>query len=175
MWEMRLRLALTKKLSGGIYDEFGDYEGDIALEVRGRVFVPFAKLQDFDAEQSYKRGKTYTVNWKPGNTNPVHIELFKGSERMVGELNHPNNGTYLLTMPPHSKPGDDYRIRLTDSKKPDEVIYTGFFALKARIPLAAKIVGGAGLLGGLVFLITQLGGNGSTVDETQPDPPALPN
>lgn len=168
----------NKKVEWNIREEFGDYEGDLALEIRGRVFVAFAKLQDFNDQKSYKRGKTYTLNWKPGNTNPIHIELFKGSERLIGELNHPNNGSYLLTMPPHAKRGDDYRLRLTDSKRPGEFIYSDFFILKPRVPFIIKALGGAAILGGIVFLTTQGGENpAGTIDkdETQPKPPALPN
>ncbi len=162
-----------KKIEWNINEEFSEFNGDLALEVRGRVFVMFAKLQGFDTDKSYKRGKTYPLNWKPGNTNPIHIELFKGSERIVGELNHPNNGSYLLTMPSHAKPGDDYRIRITDSKRPDESIYTGFFAIKPRVPLLLKTVGGAAVVGGIVFLGTTL--SGSKDGGSQPDPPALPS
>lgn len=162
----------SKKVEWNIREEFGDYEGDLALEIRGRVFVVFAKLQGFNDHKSYKRGKTYPLNWKPGNTNPIHIELFKGSERLVGELNHPNNGSYLLTMPAHAKPGDDYRLRLTDSKRPGEFIYSDFFNLKPRMPLAVKTLGGAVVLGGVAFLVTQLSTSG---EANQPNPPALPN
>jgi hypothetical protein len=162
-----------KKIEWNINTEFGDYDGDLALEVRGKVFVMFAKLQNFDLAKNYKRGKTYPLTWKPGNNNPIHIELFKGSERMVGELNHPNNGSYLLTMPSNAKRGDDYRIRITDSKRPDEFIYTGFFAVKHRIPLLAKTIVGAAVIGGIVFLSSS-GDGGSSQTTTQPNPPELP-
>ncbi|GHN02077.1 hypothetical protein WSM22_35660 [Cytophagales bacterium WSM2-2] len=168
-----IKPGTNKKIEWNINDELGDYEGELALEVRGKVFVMFAKLQGFETDKSYKRGKTYELNWKPGNTNPIHIELLKGSERMVGELNHPNNGTYLLTMPANAKPGDDYRIRITDSKRPDESIYTGFFTLKHRIPIVLKAIGGAVVLGGLVAGGSSLAG-GSKEAGSQPNPPALP-
>ncbi len=168
-----IKPGVGKKIEWNINDEFGDFAGDLALEVRGRVFVMFAKLQGFDTEKGYKRGKTYPLNWKPGNTNPIHIELFKGSERLVGELNHPNNGSYLLTMPSHAQRGDDYRIRITDSKRPDESIYSGFFSIKPRVPLLFKTAGGAAVLGGIVFLGTVL--SGSKDEGSQPDPPGLPD
>jgi hypothetical protein len=164
-----------KKIEWSMNSELGDFDGDLALEVRGKVFVMFAKLQNFDLEKSYKRGKTYPLTWKPGNNNPIHIELFKGSERMVGELNHPNNGSYLLTMPSNSKPGDDYRIRMTDSKRPDESIYTGFFRVKHRIPMLAKALVGAAVIGGIVFLSSPSSDkSGTPTDTTQPNPPELP-
>ena len=161
-----------KKIEWNFHDELKEYQGDLALEVRGKVFIMFAKIQDFDIDKNYKRGKTYPLNWKPGNNNPIHIELFKGSERMVGELNHPNNGNYLMTMPSNAKPGDDYRLRLTDSKRPDEFIYSGFFTVKPRVPLLVKAFGGAALAGGIVVLAGSI--TGEKQDDGIPGPPALP-
>ena len=170
-----IKAGSAKKLEWKFKEELKDYEGEIALEIRGRVFVMFAKLQDFDVHKTYKRGKTYPLTWKPGNINPVHIELFKGSERVVGELNHPNNGSYQLTMPPHAKPGDDYRIRLSDSKRSGEFIFTDLFTIKPKIPLLFKIAGGVAVLGGIVFVASS-GGEKPTPDESTgiPIPPVLP-
>ena len=75
-----------------IVDEFGSFQGSISLEVRAMVFVPFARLRNFNDGSKYKRGKSYDLEWRPGNTNPVHIELYKEGTRLQGELNHPNNG-----------------------------------------------------------------------------------
>ena len=169
-----IKAGTTKKLEWKFKEELNDYQGDLALEIRGRVFVMFAKLQDFDEDKTYKRGKTYPLTWKPGNTNPVHIELFKGSERVVGELNHPNNGSYQLTMPSHAKPGDDYRIRLSDSKRSGEYIFTDLFKVRPKIPLLVKIAGGAAVLGGIVFVAASSGGETPSEPTGIPEPLPLP-
>ena len=168
-----IKPGTVKKIEWNFKDELGDYDGDIALEIRGKVFIMFAKLQGFSVEKSYKRGKNYPLTWKPGNNNPIHIELFKGSERIVGELNHPNNGTYLLSMPAHAKPGNDYRIRLTDSKRPDEMIYTGFFKVTPKFPMALKAAAGIVVIGGIAVAASGGGGSGGTGDTKQPDPPSV--
>ncbi|MFN8340681.1 MAG: hypothetical protein U0V64_03355 [Cyclobacteriaceae bacterium] len=90
-----------RKIEWNLLKEIGGYKGKLSLEIRGRVFVPFVKLRNFDARRSYKRGKNYDIAWRPGNTNPIHIELYKGSTRVSGELNHPNNGAYTLSMGTH--------------------------------------------------------------------------
>lgn len=165
-----------KKITWQFQEELKDFDGEIALEVRGRVFVMFAKFQDFDVTKTYKRGKTYPILWKPGNNNPVHIELFKGSERVVGELSHPNNGRYLLTMPSKAKPGEDYRIRISDSKRTGEFIYTDFFTVKPKIPMVVKIVAGAAVLGGgIVLLSGSKGGEDSSDSDGIPGHPSLPD
>jgi hypothetical protein len=169
-----IKAGTGKKIEWQFKEELKEFEGDIALEIRGRVFVMFAKIQDFDIDKAYRRGKTYPLSWKPGNTNPIHIELFKGSERIVGELNHPNNGSYLLTVPSNSKPGDDYRIRISDSKRTGEFIYTDFFNVKPRVPMLVKGLGGLAIIGGAISLLGSTGGGESPGNSGIPLPPDLP-
>jgi hypothetical protein len=143
-----IKPGTSKKIEWNLQEEFGGYKGRISLEIRGRVYVPFVKLQSFDVSKSYKRGKNMNLNWKPGSTNPIHIELYKGSQRIQGELSHPNNGSYLLSLPPKAKPGSDYRIKITDAKNSDEVIYSPLFKVKPKVSLLLKVlpvlaVGGA--------------------------------
>jgi hypothetical protein len=147
----------SKKIEWNIREELGPYKGKIALEVRGKVYAPFAKIQNFDVSKKLKRGKTYPLNWKAGSQNPIHIELYKGSERIVGELNHPNNGSYKITIPGKAKPGSDYRIKFTDSKNSDEVIYTGYFRVTPKVPMLLKIAPILAL-GGVAAVV--LGGGG---------------
>jgi hypothetical protein len=166
-----------KRIEWNIVEELGEFAGDLSLEVRGKVFIVFVKIRDFDATRTYKRGKRYGLSWKPGNANPVHIELYKGGERLTGELNHPNNGAYTLSIPPKLSPGKDYRIKITDSKKIDDFIFTDFFTIKQQVPLAVKIAAGGVIAAGATFLLLQgdpeNGGNGTT-DKTIKEPPVLP-
>ena len=129
-----------KKIEWNIREELGGYKGRISLEVRGKVFIPFARLQNFDSKKGYKRGKSYNLTWKPGNTNPLNIELYKGGERVGGENNHPNNGTYTLFVPAKAKPGKDYRLKVSDAKNTQDVIYTSYFKVTPKVPLVVKIL-----------------------------------
>lgn len=147
----------NKKIEWKITEEYGSYKGKLALEIRGRVYVPFVKLQSFNTKQSYKRGKSYNLNLKAGNTNPIHVELYKGSERVSGEMNHPNNGSYLLTIPSTAKPGGDYRIKITDSKSSEDAVYSPLFKVKPKIPTVVKILVPFVVIGGAV---AALGGGG---------------
>jgi hypothetical protein len=149
----------SKKIEWSIREELGPYKGKLALEVRGKVYAPFAKIQNFDVSKKYKRGKTYPLGWKAGSQNPIHIELYKGSERITGELNHPNNGSYQLSIPGKAKPGDDYRIKLTDSKNSDEVIYSSYFKVGPKIPLLLKVAPVLAV-GGIAAVVLGGGGGG---------------
>lgn len=163
--------GVGRRIEWNLMQEYGAYKGKISLEIRGRVFVPFVKLKNFDTKRVYKRGKSYPVAWRPGNTNPIHIELYKGSQRIGGELGHPNNGTYSLAINSKVKPGKDYRLKITDSKKTDEIVYSDYFRVKPKLPLLLKVIPVLGLAG----LITTLGGGGGGGNETPaPDPIADP-
>jgi hypothetical protein len=136
-----------RKIEWKVVEELGTYKGKIALEIRGRVFVPFVKLQNFDVSKKYKRGKPMNIGWKAGATNPINVELIKGSERVMGENNLQNSGTHTLYIPSSAKPGKDYRLKITDTKTND-VVFTNNFAVAPKIPLLLKVlpvlaVGGA--------------------------------
>jgi len=146
--------GLNKKVEWSIREEYGGYKGKLSLEIRGKIYVPFVKLQNFDAAKSYKRGKQYDIMWRPGNTDPIHIELYKGNQRVAGDLNQPNNGSYTLSIPSGAKTGSDYRLKITDSKSAEDVIYTSYFKVKPKVPLLLKVLpvlvigGAAAVLGG---------------------------
>lgn len=148
-----IKPGTSKKIEWSIREEIGGYKGRLSLEIRGKVYVPFAKLQSFDVSKAYRRGKNMNLNWKAGSTNPVHIELFKGSQRIQGELNHPNNGTYLMTIPGNVKTGKDYRIKITDAKNSEESLYTGYFKVIPKVPLLVKVLPVLAVGGAVAYLL----------------------
>lgn len=165
-----------RKVEWSIREELGGYKGKISLEIRGKVYIPFVKLQNFDTERSYKRGKSYNMSWKPGNSNPINIELYKGGQRISGEMNQPNNGGHTFFIPAQSKKGSDYRLKITDTKNSDEVLYTSNFKVKPKVPLLVKVLPVA-VVGGLVYALVGSGGDPgdeNTVGDI-PVPPAVPN
>lgn len=153
-----------------VREEYGNFKGPLAVELRANVFIPFARLRNFTESKKYKRGKTYPLEWRPGNTNPIHIELFKGTQRLDGELNHPNNGTFGVNFPGSLKPGKDYRMKLTDAKHAEDFIYTENFTVTRKVPLLLKALPVA--VGGF-FLVRLLIGD-PTPKGGLPDPPKTP-
>ncbi len=162
--------GVGRRIEWNLMQEYGAYKGKLSLEIRGKVFVPFVKLKNFDTKKVYKRGKNYTMNWRPGNTNPIHIELYKGSQKVSGELNHPNNGTGTLSIGSKVKPGKDYRLKISDSKKSDEIVYSDYFVVKPKLPMLVKVIP----VLGLAAFIATLGGGGGAAAEPVPDPIADP-
>ncbi len=163
--------GIGKKIEWNLLEEYGAYKGKLSMEIRGKVFVPFVKLKNFDVKKTYKRGNSYDVDWKPGNTNPIHIELYKGSQRVSGELNHPNNGAYSLSIGSKVKPGKDYRLKITDSKATDEIIYSDYFKVAPKVPFAVKLIPALVAVGGLGILLGGKKGTDNNTIKAIPDPP----
>ncbi len=154
-----VKAGIGRRVEWNLLEEYGGYKGKLSLEIRGKVFVPFVRLKDFDTKKTYKRGKSYPVAWRPGNTNPIHIELFSGTQKVGGELNHPNNGSYSMAIGSRVKPGKDYRLKITDSKKSDEIIYSDYFSVAPKIPFIVKLIPALAVVGGVVFLVGSGGTN----------------
>jgi hypothetical protein len=138
----------NKKIEWNIRQEYGNYKGKLSLELRGKVYVPFVKLQNYAVASSYKRGKSHDIVWQPGNADPINIELYKGTERIQGSMNQPNNGAYVLNIASNAKKGSDYRLKFSSTKNNDEVIYSSNFKVTPKIPTLLKVlpvlvVGGA--------------------------------
>lgn len=174
---LEVKPGTDRKIEWNIREELGGYKGKIALEIRGKVYIPFVKIQNFDTEKSYKRGNSYNIAWKPGSTNSINIDLYKGGERVSGESNLQNNGSHTFYIPTHAKKGGDYRLKITDTKNNEDVLYTSEFMVKPKVPLLVKVLPVL-VVGGAVAVLVGSGGGGEggtdSGDDTIPGVPALP-
>lgn len=147
----------SKEIIWDPFAEFGaDFHAEIALEIRGRVYVPFVKLDDFNYK-SLKRGKTYDLTWTGGSSsNILNIELYKGKNKVALFSNIANVGEYKLTLPKNTKPGKGYKLRISDQKNKDDVVFSSEFKVVRKIPLAVQAGGGLIVAGGIYFIIKSL-------------------
>ncbi|MBS1488136.1 MAG: hypothetical protein JST43_11170 [Bacteroidetes bacterium] len=149
-----IKAGTNKKMIWAIRDEWGNYKGKVALEIRGKVFVPFIKLQNFiTAAAKYKRGKNYDLLWRAGNSDPINIELYKGNTRIQGSMQQPNNGAFTLFIPVNAKSDDDYRLKISDSRNAEEILYTPYFKVVPKVPFLVKAIIPLTIGGGAVILL----------------------
>lgn len=132
--------GVDKKITWDITKELGDFKGDIQLELRGRVYVPFVKIKDIEKDEVFKRGKNYPINWTSGNlSGQVNIELFnEDNERIWGENNVSNIGKFDWYIPGNVKKGHNYTLKFTNAKDRNDVVFSQPFTIKPKIPLLAK-------------------------------------
>lgn len=135
-----IKIGLNKKIIWNAKEELGPYKGKLMLEVRGKVYVPIVRLNNISTKSKFKRGKSHAITWRAGNSNAIHIELFKGGQRVSGDLNQPNNGSYNLFVPQHAAVGKDYSIRITDSRNAESVVMSEPFSVTRKVPLLLKVV-----------------------------------
>ena len=121
-------------------DELGaDFEGKVGLEVRGRLYIPFVRLEGLNS--SYKRGKAFPVTWTGGTQqNILNFDLYKGDQKIEPFSNIANVGHAEINIPQRVKPGKDYYFKITDSKNKDQIVNTGTFAVKRKVPLLLKVI-----------------------------------
>lgn len=152
-----------------IVQEIGNYAGDIAIEVRARVYIPFVKITGFKEGAVFKRGRTYPLLWTSGNMGgQVDIELYNGQSRVGGDRNVPNTGKYEYAIPGSVKPGKDYKLKFTNTRNRDEFVMSSTFRIAPKIPFIVKVGGAAVILGGVALLAGS--GGGSSGDPDKPSP-----
>ncbi|QOI97905.1 MAG: hypothetical protein HRU69_10600 [Flammeovirgaceae bacterium] len=166
-----------KKIIWDVVAELGSFKGDLELEVRGKIFVPFMKLTNFDTEKKYKKGKSYPLTWTSGNMGgQIDIELYDGQTRVHSDRNVANSGKFEWVIPGSVKPGSNYRLKFTDTKNREEVIYTKEFKIVPKMPMPAKVLIGVAAAGGIAgaLMAGGGGGGGGTTTTDLPGPPPLP-
>lgn len=162
-----------KKIVWDVTQELGSFKGDIALEVRGRVYVPFVKIKEITEGQVFKKGRNYPLNWTSGNlSGTVNIELFNADgERLWGENNVANVGKFDWFIPGNIKKGNDYRLKFTNTRDRNDVVYSPSFVIRPKVPLLVKVAAATLVLGASGILINQKKNESSANPYSQPVAP----
>lgn len=162
---LEVRPGINKKIVWNAKEELGaDFEGKVSVEVRGRIYIPFIKLDEL--QKTFKRGKPTHVSWSGGSSQAVlNFELFRGEEKIESYPAVPNVKQYDFTVSTGVKPGDDYYFRISDSKNKDDVVLSPRFTVKRKVPLVLKAAGLA-LVGGAIYMA--VGGGGTTNKDIPP-------
>jgi hypothetical protein len=169
-----IKSGVDRKIIWNVKEELGAFNGKLSLEVRGKVFVPVAKINNLTAGSKFKRGKSHTFTWKPGNSNPVNIDLLKDGQRITGELNQPNNGKFSLFIPEQSSIGKDYTLRITNTRNLEDVVVSQPFSVTRKIPLLLKAIPIIVVGGVVAALAGKGGGGGGNETPVTPDIPGPP-
>ncbi|MBX7126819.1 MAG: GPI anchored serine-threonine rich family protein, partial [Cyclobacteriaceae bacterium] len=114
--------------------EFGaEFKGDVELEVRGKVYIPFVRFTNLADYKFIKRAKPTTLTWTGGTRqNILNFNLYKEDELVTVISSIANSGSYDLVIPRSVKPGDGYYFLVVDSKNKDQVMKTSSFTIKRK-------------------------------------------
>lgn len=164
----------NKQIVWNAKEELGsDFNGNVALELKGKLYVPFVQLNDFQDFDKFKKDRPYAVTWTAGRgSNVLTWDLYNSDDEKVHTFtNIANVGNYELVIPKDIKPGTGYRLKISDQKNNEDVVYTPRFKITRKIPLIVTVgVIGASVTSGY-FLYSTLGGEtGGEGEEALPDP-----
>ena len=156
---LEVRPGENRKIMWNAKEELGlTFKGEVELEVRGKVYVPFVKFNDFQKGRIIKRGKATPLTWAGGTRqNILNFNLFKGDQLITTIPNVANSGHFDLVLPTNVKPGEGYYFIVADSKNKDQKMITPEFNVKRKIPLLMKAIPLLLLGGSIPLLIPEPG------------------
>ena len=164
----------SKQVTWRAKEELGElFAGNVTIELKGKLYIPFVELYDFENIDSFKRGRPYNLTWAAGRGNDVlTIDLFNDDKEIVHTFtNVANVGEYNLVIPKDIKPGKDYRLRFTDQKNKDDVVYTSDFSVKRKIPFVLQAAVGFVVVGvGYAAISSSSGEPNINAEVLLPDP-----
>ena len=156
-------------------EELGpDFNGSIELEVRGKVYVPFLKLEGFPEDKVVRRGKSYFYSWEGSSRSKIlNFDLYQDGELKYSLPEVANTGGAELIIPTSVKTGR-YTFLISDTKNKDLTIESPTLIVKPKVPFYLKVLPVA--LIGASYPFWPEGGNTNPDPEanfldTPPDPP----
>jgi hypothetical protein len=154
---LEVRPGANRKIMWNPVEEFGPaYRGDVELEIRGKLYVPFVRFTNLEDYKNIKRAKPTTLTWTGGTRqNILNFNLYKGEELVTVISNVANSGSYDMVLPGSVKPGEGYYFIVVDSKNKDQMMKTSEFVVKRKVNLVTKIVAGLAFAGGVYFLLPE--------------------
>lgn len=143
----------NRKIIWHAKEELGaTFSGSVAVEVRGKLYIPFVKLDSFEDYKKFKRKKDYKITWTGGRGNQVlNFDLYRGDKKITTYPNIANVGNYTLRFE-DVRPGKNYTLKITDIKNKDDLVITEPFRISRKTPLVIKALP----VLGLAFVISQL-------------------
>jgi hypothetical protein len=80
-----------------------------------------------------------------------------------------------LSIPADADKGDDYRVKITDTKNPSGIVYSESFKVVPKIPMLIKVIVPLAIVGGAAVGLGGGGGeSGGTNAEKDIELPGLP-
>ncbi len=151
-----------------------DFNGKLAFELKGRLYIPFVQLNDFDKINKIKKDKPLTVTWAAGRGSDVLTwDLFNEKEELVHTFtNIANVGEYEVVIPKDVSSGKGYYFRITDKDNKDDIVNTPRFQVVRKVPMIVNIAIGAAALvvGYIIYDNVSAGGSESPEEQVIPDP-----
>ena len=163
----------NKEVIWNVRKEYGDaFQDVVSLELKGKLYIPFVTLNDFEDFKEIKRDRPYLITWQAGRgSNVLTWDLYNSDNEKVHTFtNVANAGEYEMIIPRDVKPGKGYSIRISDQNNKEDLVITPTFELKRKIPLYVPSTASGITLGAVFFLANFLQNTQDTEPEEIPIP-----
>jgi len=159
---LEVKPGKDKRIEWSLGDELGTtFEGKVAVEIRGRQFIPFINTEGINVYKVFKRKRSYDLTWSGGTPqNILNFDLMKGDQKVMSFPNIANVGHHAFEFPTYVKPGKNYHLKISDSKNKEEEVKTTAFRIKRKIPLVVKALPVIALGVGVYFIATHKSSGG---------------
>jgi hypothetical protein len=138
---LEVKPGLNRRIAWDQKELGAAFKGDVEIEIRGKVYVPFVRFTNLNDYKAIKRGKPTTLTWTGGTRqNILNFNLYKGEELVTVISNVANSGDYDIVIPTSVKPGSGYYFIVSDSKNKDLVMKTSDFTVKRKMKLVFKVL-----------------------------------
>lgn len=139
---LEVKPGKNRRIIWNAKEELGStFAGEVELEIRGRLYVPFIRFEGFQDIEVRKRGVPFLVKWSGGTRqNILNFQLYQDGKLKHTFANAPNNSEHRLTIPTSIKPGHGYYFKISDTKNKDQVVITPAFQVKRRFSLVLKAI-----------------------------------
>src|SRR5688572_27226250 len=109
---LEVRPGENKVITWNAKQELGEtYRGELNLEIKGRVYIPFIQFNHFEDGRVMKRGKAETLTWTGGTRqNILNFAIYKGDKYMGIIPNVANTGSHDIVLPKNIAPGKGYHF-----------------------------------------------------------------
>jgi len=173
---LEVKPGKDKTIEWTLSEELGpNFEGKIAVEVRGRQFIPFINTENINAYKVFKRKRSYNLTWSGGTPqNILNFGLMRGDKKVMSFPNVANVGHHAFEFPAYVKPGKNYRFKISDAKNKEEEVKTTTFRIKRKVPLVVKALPVIAI-GTLVYMIVSNKSSAAVGEEPINDPILPPN
>lgn len=175
---IEVRPGANRRIVWNAMEELGNsFDGDVELEVRGRMYVPFIRLEGFDKVKTVKRKSAFLIKWTGGSRqNILNFQLYRKGDK-EDKLVHvfpnvANASEFNAILPGNVPPGSGYYFVVADTKNKDLMIRTSNFNVKRKIPQLWKALGVA-LVGTGIYWLTR-GDDESNLPAVSEAPNLLP-
>lgn len=153
---LRVKPGMNRKIVWQAKEELGPtFQGDVELEVRGKLYVPFLQVNKFNDVQA--RQREFMIKWSGGNKQSVlNFQLHDANGKLVYVFpNIVNNNEHKITIPRSIKPEKGYYFRIADAKNKDQAVETQAFEIKRKYSIGLK-TGVVVAVAGLTYIVWEL-------------------